>query len=907
MSKKYVYFFANKKADGSASMKDLLGGKGANLAEMTNIGLPVPPGFTISTEACIYYINHDSKWPESLDVAIDEHLSRLEEVTGKKLGDENDPLLVSVRSGAKISMPGMMDTVLNLGLNDLSVKGMASKTSNERFAYDCYRRFIQMFGDVVKGIDSELFEKELTSLKENKNVKNDTDLTAEDLKELINNYKIIYKNAVGSDFPQDPKQQLREAINAVFDSWNTERAVTYRKFNKIPDDLGTAVNVQTMVFGNMGNTSATGVAFTRNPATGEKEYYGEYLINAQGEDVVAGIRTPQKITNLEKDLPDSWEELKNVYKTLEAHYKDVQDFEFTIQENHLYMLQTRTGKRTGKAAVKIAVDMVKEGIIDKKTALTRIAPEQLDQLLHRQLDPEVEYTDKIMTTGLPASPGAATGQVVFTADEAEKWKEDGKKVILVRSETTPEDIHGMIAAEGIVTSRGGMTSHAAVVARGMGEPCVAGCEELKIDIKNKQFTVGSNIVNEGDYITIDGNNGNVILGQIPTVDPKFDDNLKSLLSWADDIRTLQVWTNADTPKDAKKAREFGAQGIGLCRTEHMFFDEKRLPIVREMIMSKNKEERKIAVNKLLSFQKEDFKGILEAMNDLPVTIRLLDPPLHEFLPQREEIKEEIIKLKYTGGDENSIREKEELLKIVNSLSEINPMLGHRGCRLGITYPVIYEMQIRAIFEAACELKKAGKNPRPEVMIPLVGHINELKPLVAMSKKIAEEVISSYGVTLKYMVGTMIEIPRAALTADEIATEAEFFSFGTNDLTQMTFGYSRDDAEGKFLGYYVDQKILPLNPFQSIDTTGVGKLMKFAVENGRRTNPELQIGICGEHGGESNSIEFCHLLDLNYVSCSPFRVPIARIAAAQAAIKHGDKRIVDVRIKKNHEHNKELEH
>lgn len=894
--KKYVYFFGNGKAEGRSDLKDILGGKGANLAEMTNIGLPVPPGFTISTEACIYYHKNGKKWPEGLRETVTEYLKKLEDVTGKTLGDINDPLLVSVRSGAKISMPGMMDTVLNLGMNDESVKGLSAKTHNERFAYDCYRRFIQMFGNVVKGIESEKFEEALDEMKEQKGAKQDTDLTAEDLKELIVEYKKIYKEETGEEFPQEPKDQLFEAINAVFDSWNNKRAITYRKLNKIPDDLGTAVNVQSMVFGNMGNNSATGVSFTRNPSTGEKEYYGEYLINAQGEDVVAGIRTPKKITDLENDLPEAWEKLKKIYDILEKHYRDMQDFEFTIQEGKVYMLQTRTGKRTGKAAVKIAYDMVHEGLIDKKEAVMRVLPDHLDQLLHRQIDPNADYKDRIIATGLPASPGAATGKIVFSADDAEAWSEKGEKVILVRTETTPEDIHGMIAAQGILTARGGMTSHAAVVARGMGKTCVAGCEAIKVDTKNKQMVVGNTILKEGDWITIDGTTGNVISGQVPTIEPKFDETLTTLLSWADELRHLEVWTNADTPKDAQRAREFGAQGIGLCRTEHMFFEEDRIPIVREMIMADNDEDRKKAVDKLLPIQRGDFYGILKAMNGLPVTIRLLDPPLHEFLPPKEELQEEIIKLELTNGDEKIIKEKKNMLDIVKRLSEFNPMLGHRGCRLGITYPVIYEMQVRAIFEAACQLKKEGMDPRPEVMIPLVGHINELKPLVEMTRRIADEVIKEYGADIHYMVGTMIEIPRAALTADEIATSAEFFSFGTNDLTQMTFGFSRDDA-GKFLGYYVEHKILPRDPFQSIDQTGVGRLMRWCVESGKRTRPELKIGICGEHGGEPDSIEFCHLLDLNYVSCSPYRVPIARLAAAQAAIKHGDKRIVDT-AKKN---------
>ena len=880
MAKKYVYFFG----EGNGSMKDLLGGKGAGLAEMTRIGLPVPPGFTITTEVCREFYRLGQKYPEGLEEQVEENLKRLEEVRQKKLGDVDDPLLVSVRSGAPISMPGMMDTVLNLGLNDVSVNGLIKQTNNPRFGYDSYRRFIQMFGNVVKGIPHEKFEEVLDEVKKEVGAEYDTDLTAENLQEVIKRYKELYKKILGEEFPQDPRDQLWMAIDAVFNSWNNERAITYRKYNKIPDDLGTAVNVQSMVFGNMGFDSGTGVGFTRNPSTGEKKLYGEYLLNAQGEDVVAGIRTPHPIDKMKEELPETYEELLKIAEILEKHYRDMQDFEFTIERKKLYMLQTRTGKRTAQAAVKIAVDMVEEGLINKEEALLRVAPEQLDQLLHRRIDPKADK--KVIAKGLPASPGAASGKVVFDADEAEELGKKGEKVLLVRPETTPDDIHGIIAAEGVLTSRGGMTSHAAVVARGMGKPCVAGAGDIYIDLDMKVFKVGDLEVKEGDKVTIDGATGEVILGEVPMIEPELSGEFLTILKWSDEVRRLGVRANADTPEDARKAREFGAEGIGLCRTEHMFMAQDRLPIVQEMIMADNKEDRKKALDKILPMQKGDFIGILKEMEGYPVIIRLLDPPLHEFLPSLEELLVEVTELRIKGDDPEKLKEKEQLLKRVRELHEFNPMLGLRGCRLGILYPEIYEMQVRAIFEAAVELKKQGVDVKPEVMIPLVGNVNELKPLREMSVKVADEIIKEAGVELDYMVGTMIELPRAALTADEIAKEAEFFSYGTNDLTQTTLGISRDDAEGKFLGKYEELKIIKDDPFQVLDRDGVGKLIDMGTKLGKKTRPELEVGICGEHGGEPSSIEFCHMVGLNYVSCSPFRVPIARLAAAQAKIKNG---------------------
>lgn len=878
-SKKWVYLFE----EGRADMKELLGGKGANLAEMTNIGLPVPPGFIITTEACNEFYKRDKQFPEGMEEQVRETMVKLEEKTGKKFGDPANPLLVSVRSGAVVSMPGMMDTVLNLGLNDDTVRGLATVSNDERFAYDCYRRFLNMFGDVVLGIDHDEFERILSEQKEKRGVRYDHQLSASDWKEVVEEYKKIIEKETGKPFPQDPFEQLFMAIYAVFNSWNNDRAIVYRKINKIPDDLGTAVNVQTMVFGNLGEDCGTGVAFTRNPSTGAKELYGEYLINAQGEDVVAGIRTPQPISTLKDEMPRVYEEFERICELLDRHYRNMQDIEFTIERGKLYILQTRNGKRTAQAAVKIAVDMVKEGLITKEEALMRVESAQLGQLLHRRIDPGASL--EVIAKGLPASPGAASGKVVFDADIAEKMGQSGEKVILVRTETTPDDIHGIVQAQGVLTSRGGMTSHAAVVARGMGKPCVCGCEAIRIDYEAKLFTVQDVVVREGDVISIDGSTGQVILGEVPMIDPELSDEFKQLLEWADGVRRLGVRANADTPADAAKAREFGAEGIGLTRTEHMFMSQDRLPIVQEMILAATREERQAALDKLLPMQEEDFYGILKAMEGLPVTIRLLDPPLHEFLPNAEELAVEITRLRLTGGDKDELAAKEELLKKVRALSEFNPMLGHRGCRLGITFPEIYAMQARAIFQATARLVREGYRVIPEVEIPLVGDVNELAMLRRLVNEVADEVRRETGVEFTYSVGTMIEIPRAALLADEIAREAEFFSFGTNDLTQTTFGFSRDDAEGKFLHEYVEKKILEDNPFMVLDRKGVGKLMQMAVQAGRSTRKDLVIGICGEHGGEPSSIEFCHQIGLDYVSCSPFRVPVARLAAAQAQIKN----------------------
>lgn len=872
-AKKFVYFFGNGKAEGDGKDKNLLGGKGAGLAEMTNLGIPVPPGFTITTEACIEYLkNH--KYPEGMWEQTLEAMKRLEETVGKKFGSTENPLLVSVRSGARVSMPGMMDTVLNLGLNDETVKGLAKASGNERFAYDSYRRFIQMFGDVVLGVEHQKFEKVLREMKKNRNVENDTDLNADDLKELVAEYLKIVEDETGKPFPQDTTTQLELAINAVFNSWNNQRAKTYRKLNKIPDDWGTAVNIVAMVFGNMGDDSGTGVAFTRNPSTGEKEFFGEFLINAQGEDVVAGIRTPEPIAKLKDKMPELFSQLEDVYKKLENHYKDMQDIEFTVERKKLYILQTRSGKRTAKAAVKIAYDMYNEGLIDKKTAVLRVLPEQVDQLLHPMIDPKEKYT--AIAKGLPASPGAAVGKVAFTADDAEKMAAAGEKVILVRNETSPEDIGGMHASEGILTATGGMTSHAAVVARGMGKCCVVGCGALKIDESKKVFTVGDHVIKEGDFITINGSTGEVILGKVRLVEPELSGEFAEILNWADEFRTLGVRANADTPHDSKIAREFGAEGIGLCRTEHMFFDGDRIDAVREMILSENEEGRRRALEKIKPYQKEDFIGIFKVMDGLPVTIRLLDPPLHEFIPHTDE---DIQKVANASGIPF-----ERLLKKAEELKEFNPMLGHRGCRLGITFPEIYEMQVYAIMEAACEVKKEGVKVLPEIMIPLVGHYKELAILKDMVDRVAKEVMDSYNEKINYLVGTMIELPRAALTADEIAEYAEFFSFGTNDLTQTTLGLSRDDS-GKFLPEYVDKGIYKEDPFVSIDVSGVGQLIELGVTKGRKTRPNLKTGICGEHGGDPESIYFCQKVGLDYVSCSPYRVPVARIAAAHAALKN----------------------
>ena len=870
--KKFVYSFN----EGSKEMKDLLGGKGANLAEMTKIGLPVPFGFTVTTEACNRYYDEGRKIGDDIVAAIFEKLEELESVTGKKFGSVENPLLVSVRSGAKISMPGMMDTILNLGLNDETVEGLAALTENPRFAYDSYRRFIQMFGDVVMEIAKTKFDVIFDAKKEEHGYEFDVDLTTEDLKEIIEGYKALVKDEMGRDFPQDPKDQLMEAVMAVFRSWNNDRAILYRQLNDIPDDIGTAVNVQSMVFGNMGNTSGTGVAFTRSPVNGEKAIFGEFLVNAQGEDVVAGIRTPQPIAEMAEAFPEVYNEFTKIAELLEKHYTDMQDMEFTVERNNLFMLQTRSGKRTAPAAVKIAVDMQSEGLIDKETAVMRIEPSQIDQLLHPMFDENELVAAEKLTKGLPASPGAATGKIYFNASDAESAVANGEKAILVRLETSPEDLAGMVAAEGILTARGGMTSHAAVVARGMGKCCVSGCAEIKVDEDAKTLAVGEYVFKEGDYISLDGSTGEVLKGQVKTVPPELSGDFAKIMSWADEIRTLKVRTNADNPRDAKQAVEFGAEGIGLCRTEHMFFEEERIPAIRRMIMADTEEERREALKYLLPYQKEDFKGIYEAMGDRPVTIRLLDPPLHEFIPHTDEELHEL-------GEQINVPY-EKLAKKAEELHEFNPMLGHRGCRLAVTYPEIAEMQAEAIIMAAAEVRKEkGLDIIPEIMIPLVGNVKELACVKETVVKTAESVMEREGVKFDYMIGTMIEIPRAALTADEIAEEAEFFSFGTNDLTQMTLGFSRDDT-GKIIKEYRDKGIFEDDPFQSIDQTGVGKLVKMAVELGKQTRPNIKLGICGEHGGDPKSIEFCNAVGLQYVSCSPFRVPIARLAAAQAAIK-----------------------
>ncbi|SHM45098.1 pyruvate phosphate dikinase [Halanaerobium congolense] len=871
--KKYVYAFE----EGKKEMKSLLGGKGANLAEMSKIGLPVPPGFTITTEACIHYIEIGEKLEDSLKESIFEHLSDLEDAIGKDFGDVNDPLLVSVRSGAVISMPGMMDTILNLGLNDKSVEGLAKKTSNPRFAYDSYRRLIQMFGNVVLGIPGYEFDNYLERKKEKKNYDNDTDLTVDDLKDIIKDFKALIKNRKDIEFPQKPEEQLLMAIKAVFSSWNNNRAISYRNHNDIPHDLGTAVNVQTMVFGNIGDNSGTGVAFTRNPATGENKVFGEFLLNAQGEDVVAGIRTPKNISELKELMPEVYEEFMEVTETLEQHYKDMQDIEFTIQEGDLFLLQTRTGKRTADAAINIAVDMEEEGLIDKETAIMRIDPEDISQLLHPNFkEDELEKAD-LLATGLAASPGAAIGKIYFNSEDAAEAAADGEDVILVRKETSPEDIEGMVKSNGILTSRGGMTSHAAVVARGMGKCCVAGAGDIQVDESTRQFFVDDRVFNEGDYISLNGSTGEVYAGIVETTDAHLTDNFKMLMEWSDEYRDMGVYTNADTPNDAQVAVDFGAEGIGLCRTEHMFFDSERIMSVREMIVADSKKKRKKALDKLFPYQKEDFKGIFKVMQDMNVTVRLLDPPLHEFLPQNER------DIKNLAG-ELSISV-EELRRTISDLEEMNPMLGHRGCRLGISYPEIYEMQVKAIISAAIEVKEEdGYDVKADIMIPLVGTDKELEIIREKSEKVAAGLLDNTDTEIHYTIGTMIEIPRAALLADRIAKFADFFSFGTNDLTQMTYGFSRDDA-GKFISEYLDQEIFAKDPFQVLDQDGVGKLIENTVKLGREEKPELKIGICGEHGGEPSSIEFCHKNNLNYVSCSPYRVPIARLAAAQSAIKH----------------------
>lgn len=870
---KWVYSFE----EGSAEMRNLLGGKGANLAEMTNLGLPIPQGFTVTTEACTDYYAKGKQITEEIRTQIFEALARLEEKQGKKFGDTESPLLVSVRSGARASMPGMMDTILNLGLTDVAVEGFAAKTGNPRFAYDSYRRFIQMFSDVVMEIPKSFFERILDEIKESKGVKFDTDLSAEDLQEVIRRYKAVYLEKMGEDFPQDPRTQLMEAVKAVFRSWDNERAIVYRRMNDIPGEWGTAVNVQAMVFGNMGNTSGTGVAFTRNPSTGEKGIYGEYLINAQGEDVVAGIRTPQPITRLEEDLPECYKQFMEIAGRLEAHYRDMQDMEFTIEEGTLYFLQTRNGKRTAPAALQIACDLVEEGKITQEEAVMRIEAKALDQLLHPTFDPAALKEGTVIGQALPASPGAAAGKVYFTAPAAKEAHERGERVILVRLETSPEDIEGMHAAEGILTVRGGMTSHAAVVARGMGTCCVSGCGEISINEEDKVFELGGHVYHEGDYLSLDGSTGKIYDGDIRTMEAAISGNFERIMGWADGFRTLKVRTNADTPEDAANAVKYGAEGIGLCRTEHMFFAPDRIPKIRQMILARTLQDREKALNELIPYQKGDFKGIYEAMEGRPVTIRFLDPPLHEFVPTDQgDIDDLAVKMMMTA---------EEVQEICDSLHEFNPMMGHRGCRLAVTYPEIARMQTRAVMEAAIEVKEEkGYEIEPEIMIPLVGEKRELKYVKDIVVETAEQVKKEKGSDIRYHIGTMIEIPRAALLADEIAEEAEFFSFGTNDLTQMTFGFSRDDA-GKFLGEYYKKKIYESDPFARLDQSGVGQLVEMAAKKGRQTRPEIKLGICGEHGGDPSSVEFCHRAGLNYVSCSPYRVPIARLAAAQAAISN----------------------
>jgi pyruvate,orthophosphate dikinase len=881
VSIKYVYLFH----EGSAEMRSLLGGKGANLAEMTNLGLPVPPGMTITTEACRQYYKADQKLPEGLEDEVRRNLLQLEQQTGKKFGDIANPLLVSVRSGAVFSMPGMMDTILNLGLNEQTVQGLAKNTDNLRFAYDAYRRFIQMFSDVVLGIEKHDFEFILSRQKDRQGVTYDQELSPESLRDIIDAYKELVQQKSGRAFPEDPMEQLFMAVEAVFRSWNNDRAIIYRNLNKIDHELGTAVNVQSMVFGNMGNDCGTGVAFTRNPSTGENLLYGEYLTNAQGEDVVAGIRTPQPISKLKDEMPEIFAQFAQIANTLEKHYRNMQDIEFTIEKGKLFMLQTRNGKRTAQAAVKIAHDLVSEGLISKKDAILLVEPGQLDQLLHRQIDSSVKLN--VVATGLPASPGAASGTVVFDADEAEHLGKTGKKVLLVRTETTPDDIHGIITAQGVLTSRGGMTSHAAVVARGMGKPCVCGCEALKIDYNHRQLSIGDLVIKEGEALSIDGSTGRVILGDVPMKDPELSPEYLELLTWADELKRLEVRANADTPEDARKAREFGAKGIGLTRTEHMFMQPARLPYVQKMILAETLEERQEALSSLLPMQEGDFYGILKAMEGYPVCIRLLDPPLHEFLPSMEELLVETTRLRTSGENPALLAEHEAMLKKVRQLHEFNPMLGHRGCRLGISFPEVYEMQMRAIFNAAARLTKEGYKVLPEVEIPLTLSKDEMAFFKERIDRIAAEVIAEQKVSFHYTSGTMIELPRAALLADELAESAEFFSFGTNDLTQTCLGFSRDDAEGKFLPEYLRMKILKDNPFAVLDRKGVGKLMQLAVEGGRKTRPDLLIGICGEHGGEPSSVEFCHQIGLDFVSCSPYRVPIARLAAAQAAVSQGE--------------------
>ena len=898
MSKKWVYLYedvdaAEKLVGGDwNNVKGLLGGKGANLAEMWRIGVPVPPGFTVTTEACNAY-QAANKFPDGMWDQELAAMKAIEKRTGKGFGDPKNPLLVSCRSGAKFSMPGMMDTVLNLGMNDETAAGMVNQTGDERFVYDAYRRLVQMFGGVVLNIPDEPFEEAIDALKHKRGVKSDTDLTAADWKDLTTAFKVIVKKEIGRDFPQDPYEQLRLATEAVFRSWNGKRAVDYRNATGIPHDLGTAVKIVTMVFGNMGWDSGTGVAFTRNPATGERVLYGDYLLNAQGEDVVAGIRNTKPIADLGNEMSEAYKQFLDICAKLEKHYKDMQDVEFTIEHGKLWMLQTRDGKRTAKAAIKVAMDMANEGLITKEVAVTRVKPADVDTLLHPQFDAAVKKQaakeGKLLAKGVNASPGAAVGKAAFDADLAERWGKAGEDVIMVRPFTKPDDVHGMIAARGILTSEGGATSHAAVVARQFGKPCIVGASDMVIDLEKRQMTAGGATVKEGEWISIDGATGEAFAGKIPTVAPNFEEqtDLITLLSWADKMRKLQVWANADYPKDAVRARAFGAQGIGLCRTEHMFFETERLPIVQRMILAKSEEERDKALDELLPFQRSDFEGIFKAMDGLPVIIRLIDPPLHEFMPNERQLLEEIIEMR-VKGKKKGLAEKESLLAAIESMHESNPMMGLRGIRLSIVMPGIVKMQVRAIFEAACNMAKQAVVVKPEVMIPLTGHVNELKLIQPQLEEIAKKVMAEKGATIEYKFGTMIEIPRAAITAGEIASIAQFFSFGTNDLTQMTFGYSRDDAEARFLLQYVEQGILPKNPFQTIDREGVGELMKMAVQKGRAVRPDLEVGICGEHGGDPDSIEFCHLINQNYVSCSPFRVPVARLAAAHAALKHSKK-------------------
>ena len=879
MTEKRVWLFR----EGNANMRNLLGGKGANLAEMTNLGLPVPPGLTITTETCMDYINHGNKMPEGLMDEVKAALKEVEQQAGKKFGDATNPLLVSVRSGARLSMPGMMETILNLGLNDETVEAMVKLTNNPRFCYDSYRRFLTMFGSVAWEMDRQkYFESEVEKVKEREGVKEDTQVSAEGWKSLIPVYKKVIKEVTGKEFPQDPYIQLQEAIEAVFRSWNIPRAVAYRNMNKIDHNFGTAVNVQTMVFGNMGDDCATGVSFTRNPATGENKFYGEYLTNAQGEDVVAGIRTPKPIAMLETEMPDLYRQYVDIAKKLEVGYKDVQDMEFTIERGKLWILQTRNGKRTAAAAVRIAVEMHNEGIITKERAIQLVDPYTVNQILLPCFDKKAASEAHVIGKGVNASPGAAVGKIVFDTEEAAERGNAGEKVILVRIETCPDDIHGMAAAQGVLTLRGGATSHAAVVAKGMGKPCVSGCEDLKIDLENGTLTgVDGTVYRKDDVISLDGGTGVVMEGAVKLAEAQIDDNFTTFFNWVDEIKTMKIEANADTPKDVENALKFGAEGVGLCRTEHMFMDPDRLPWVQKMIIAGTPEARREALDKLLPMQYSDFYAMFKALGELPMTVRLLDPPLHEFLPSKEDLIAEVATLKALGKD---YKEKEELLHVVENLSESNPMMGLRGCRLGLTYPEINEMQVRAIFEAACDLKKEGLNVKPYVMIPLIGHVNELKVAKEILERVAELVMLEKGVKVEYKFGTMIEIPRAALTADKVAEYAEFFSFGTNDLTQMTFGYSRDDAEGKFLKRYVEQKILPANPFETLDTEGVGQLVEMAMEKGKKVNPNLLGGVCGEHGGDPDSVKFCHRIGLDYVSCSPFRIPQASLAAAQAVVE-----------------------